>query len=134
MTTRKPKPKFKVGDRVRFDWPSYKVWGTIIEDRGPLGVGGRRRYVVSSPSDPFEPDICTVSEDRLELDTMPLAPPEKPEIFAAFWEGAVHAHMKDEVAAYLLTFGLTPEEAEDVFRTVGVSPVRKPRRRKVETV
>ena len=51
--------------------------------------------------------------------------------FAAFWEAAVHAQKRDEVAAYLLTFGLTPEEAEDVIRAVGVSPVRKPRRRKV---
>jgi hypothetical protein len=29
--------------------------------------------------------------------------------------------------------GLTPEEAEDVTRAVGASPVKKPRRRKAET-
>jgi hypothetical protein len=188
MTTRKPKPKFKVGDRVRFDWPSYKVWGTIIEDRGPLGVNGRRLYVVSSPSDPFEPDIRTIGEDELELDVTPPAPLEKPEIirflknsglirllrtnpsldgprdphvwlcrdqpwgvthtfaaergqvggalvpFAAFWDSAhIRTEKRDEVAAYLLTFGLSPEEAEDVIRAVGVAPVKKPRRRKAET-
>jgi hypothetical protein len=40
---------------------------------------------------------------------------------------------KDEVAAYLLGFGLTPEEAEDVIQSLGVAPVKKPRRRKAET-
>ena len=54
--------------------------------------------------------------------------------FAAFWDSAhIRAEKRDEVAAYLLTFGLTPEEAEDVIRAVGVSPVKKPRRQKVET-
>jgi hypothetical protein len=188
MRTRSPKPKFKVGDRVRFDFPSYKVRGTMIEDRGPFGVGGCRQYTVSTPSDPFEPDLYMVSEDRLELDLPPPAPLEKPEIlrflkdsglirllmtnpsldgpkdprvwlcrsqlgnvthtfaaergqvggshvpFAAFWDGArIRAEKRDEVAAYLLTFGLTPAEAEDVIRAVGVEPVRRPRRRKVET-
>ncbi len=40
---------------------------------------------------------------------------------------------KDEVAAYLLGFGLTPEEAEDVIQSLGVAPVKKPRRRKAGT-
>jgi hypothetical protein len=54
--------------------------------------------------------------------------------FAAFWgSDGIQAHKRDEVATYLLTFGLTPEEAEDVIRAVGVSPVKKPRRRKAET-
>jgi hypothetical protein len=54
--------------------------------------------------------------------------------FAAFWgTDGIHAHKGDEVAAYLLTFGLTPEEADDVIRAVGVAPVKKPRRRKAET-
>jgi hypothetical protein len=158
-----------------------------MEDRGPLGANGRRLYMVSKPSDPFDPDLRMVSEDRLELDvTLPI-PLEKGEIieflkngglvwilmsnpsegrkdprvwlcrdqlggvtftfapergmiggatvpFSAFWgsEG-IYAPKKDEVATFLLSFGLTPEEAEDVIRAVGVSPVKKPRRRKAET-
>lgn len=188
MRTSKPRAKFKVGDHVRFDLPSYKIRGTIVEDRGPLGLDGRRHYMVSSPSDPFEPEMHMLSEDELELDLTPPAPLEKPEIlrflkngglimilmtnpspdgpkyprvwlcrdqlgnviftfaeerglvggasvpFATFWgSDGIHAHKKDEVAAYLLTLGLTPEEAEQVIRAVGVSPVRKPRRRKVGT-
>ncbi len=31
---------------------------------------------------------------------------------------------KDEVAEFLLCFGLTPEEAEDVINAIGVAPVR----------
>ena len=45
----------------------------------------------------------------------------------------IDARKKDEVATYLLGFGLTPEEAEDVIQSLGVAPVRKPRRRKAET-
>ncbi len=36
--------KFRVGDIVRFVFGVTKVEGTIIEDRGPIGVGGRRLY------------------------------------------------------------------------------------------
>ena len=45
----------------------------------------------------------------------------------------IDARRTDEVAEFLLGFGLTPEEAEDVIKAVGVAPVRKPRRRKAET-
>ena len=45
----------------------------------------------------------------------------------------IDARKKDEVAAYLLGFGLTPEEAEYVIQSVGVAPVKEPRRRKAET-
>ena len=37
-------PKFKVGDRVRFLSGNGEVEGVVVEDRGPLGVGGRRIY------------------------------------------------------------------------------------------
>ncbi len=38
--------KFRVGDRVKFvhSWPG--VIAEVIEDRGPLGVGGERLYRV----------------------------------------------------------------------------------------
>ena len=46
--------------------------------------------------------------------------------------GRIVAEKRDEVADFLLGFGLTPEEAEDVIQAVGVTPVKK-RRRKKET-
>src|SRR5881275_1580406 len=39
-----PKPLFKVGDRVSFPFGSGEVGGVIVEDRGCLGIGGRRLY------------------------------------------------------------------------------------------
>jgi hypothetical protein len=189
MRNKEPEARFKVGDRVRcqhFIYPYLR--GTIAEDRGLRGIDGRRHYVVSIDSDPFEPDPRLVTEDQLELDLTPPAPLEKPEIlrflknsglirllmtnpsldgpkdprvwlcrdqlgnvthtfaaergqvggapvpFAAFWDSAhIRTEKREEVAAYLLTFGLTPEEAEDVIRAVGVAPAKKLRRRKAET-
>lgn len=53
MTTRTqrirgPKPKFHVGDRVTFRLADYPFHGIISEDRGPLGVGGRRIYQIQA--------------------------------------------------------------------------------------
>jgi hypothetical protein len=39
-----PERRFHVGDSVRFLFGVSKVDGTVVEDRGPLGVGGRRLY------------------------------------------------------------------------------------------
>jgi uncharacterized protein (DUF433 family) len=39
-----PPPRYRVGDRVRFPFPSQTAEGVIVEDRGGLGVGGRRLY------------------------------------------------------------------------------------------
>jgi hypothetical protein len=39
-----PPPNYRVGDRVRFHFPSQTAEGVIVEDRGGLGVGGRRLY------------------------------------------------------------------------------------------
>jgi len=36
------KPRFKVGDRVRFKLGAHRVLGTIVEDRGPIGLDGRQ--------------------------------------------------------------------------------------------
>ncbi len=188
MSSRMPKPLYRIGDRVRFQFPGYSVWGTIVEDRGPFGVGGRRQYTVSVPSDPFEPSRYMVSEDRLEPDREPPTPLAKAEIlrflensglirilmtnpspdgprdprvwlcrdqagdvthtlvpergmvggapvpYAAFWgSDGIRAEKRDEVATYLLTFGLTHPEAENLIRVVGVYPAKKPRRAKART-
>jgi len=36
--------RYRVGEHVRFVFGVTKVEGTIMEDRGPIGVGGRRLY------------------------------------------------------------------------------------------
>lgn len=43
MRSAKPRNKaLKVGSRVTLDFGGREVEGVVIEDRGPLGVGGRR--------------------------------------------------------------------------------------------
>lgn len=43
-TTRQKKPLFKVGEWVSFQWGVRDAVGQILEDRGPIGVGGRRLF------------------------------------------------------------------------------------------
>jgi hypothetical protein len=57
---------FRVGDRVEFDWgPRDVVEGVIIEDRGLLGVGGRRLYGITFRIDPGEEMVTELGEDQL---------------------------------------------------------------------
>lgn len=44
--------EFHVGDRVSFRLTLERVEGTIIEDRGPIGMGGRRLYGVEVEYEP----------------------------------------------------------------------------------
>jgi hypothetical protein len=43
---------FKVGDRVRFQLGGRKVLGTVVEDRGLIGVDGRQLVRVQVELDP----------------------------------------------------------------------------------
>ena len=60
----KPKPKNAipaVGSKVKFVFGLGEVIGTVIEDRGDLGVGGRRllrvRFEIEGAGEPFETEI-----------------------------------------------------------------------------
>lgn len=57
---------FRVGDRVRVDFGRRKLIGTIVEDRGAIGVQGRRVFQVDIPMDPFEPMSVELPEDEME--------------------------------------------------------------------
>src|SRR5438046_35727 len=65
---REQEPAFHVGDRVTFALGKRKVSGVVIEDRGRLGVGGRRLYRVEVPMDPDEPALYMMPEEDLEPD------------------------------------------------------------------
>ena len=41
--------RYKRGDKVRFLIGSSDVVGVVIEDRGPIGIGGRRLYGIEFP-------------------------------------------------------------------------------------
>jgi hypothetical protein len=43
---KEPKPRCRVGDWVSFLYGAGRAVALIIEDRGPIGVKGRRLYTV----------------------------------------------------------------------------------------
>jgi hypothetical protein len=174
--------KFRVGERVQFGFAGRQVWGTVVEDRGPIGVNGRRLYRISVPRDPQEPEDQVKAEEELKPDTLSNAVIARPEIMEFMKGGAlleillsstadrperrvwlcrgprgdaaytfsadrgqiggliipestirlglwIDERRKNEVAAFLLGFGLSPDEAMDVIRDVGVSQSRRDRER-----
>lgn len=48
------KPRFKYGDRVKYHFGQHDLDAVVVEDRGGLGIGGRRLYGIRfylSPDD-----------------------------------------------------------------------------------
>jgi hypothetical protein len=69
-TTRKLAARYKVGEWVSFLYGTRRVWAQIIEDRGSLGVGGRRIYRIRLGDEPTgegaeEPLAFELPEDDL---------------------------------------------------------------------
>ncbi len=60
-TKRRP----KVGDRVRFKWGTATVGGVIVEDRGCIGVGGRRLLLIRAHLDEFSEIMLELPVDEL---------------------------------------------------------------------
>jgi hypothetical protein len=65
-TVKTKRPKFRVGDWVTFKSGVRTVFALIIEDRGPLGVNGRRLYRIRLEQPDTEPDTFTMPEDDME--------------------------------------------------------------------
>ena len=57
----------RVGDRVRFQMPTHYQEGVIVEDRGPLGVGGVRVYGLRVREDEWNEIYTELPVDLLEL-------------------------------------------------------------------
>ncbi len=58
--------KFRVGDRVRILHGYRGLVGEIVEDRGRLGVRGRRLYGVKLRLDEWNEDTIEIPEESLE--------------------------------------------------------------------
>jgi len=58
--------KFRVGDRVRILHGFRGVIGEIVEDRGPIGVRGRRLYAVKMRLDEWNEHTTELPEESLE--------------------------------------------------------------------
>jgi hypothetical protein len=60
--------KFRVGQRVHLKYGGFKdLVAEIIEDRGPLGVGGSRVYRILLHPDQWNDFETEVPEEELEL-------------------------------------------------------------------
>src|SRR5438093_1569217 len=89
-TAKRTSPAFQVGDRVRFVLNNRKVWGVIIEDRGNIGVGGRRLFYVEVPLDPDEPMVFLMPADELERDPdAGREPPDKASVVKYLKQGGL---------------------------------------------
>jgi hypothetical protein len=56
---------FREGDRVSFQFGTAQVEGTVVEDRGNLGVGGKRLYGVTFRADDVSDPLYTEMEAEL---------------------------------------------------------------------
>lgn len=66
-----PESKFRKGDLVRFRLGMRFVQGEVREDRGPIGVNGRRLYLVEFSG---EPQADSHSLIELPADQLQAAP------------------------------------------------------------
>lgn len=64
-STKARRKAWKVGDRVRFRFGASQVIGVIIEDRGPIGVGGRRLLTVQARIDPMNDIVLEMPAEEL---------------------------------------------------------------------
>jgi hypothetical protein len=69
---KKEPPRFFIGDWVKFAYGPKKVSARIVEDRGLLGVQGRRLYRVQLDDELGQPSTFEVPEDELETELTPV--------------------------------------------------------------
>lgn len=61
----RPRPRFRPGDWVSYQFGKARILVQVIEDRGPLGAGGERIYGVRIERDDDEPTTTEVPESEL---------------------------------------------------------------------
>ena len=73
IDSKSPPSKYRVGNRVRFKWGMTPVIGEIVEDRGNLGIGGRRLWDIHVCLDGYDHRTVTLPEEEMELVSSPAA-------------------------------------------------------------
>lgn len=66
------KPRYKIGDWVSFRYVAYDALAQVIEDRGPIGVNGRRLYRLRMDREGCEPDSFELPESSLTPASAPM--------------------------------------------------------------
>jgi hypothetical protein len=61
-----PEKQFHEGDLVRFQHGIRRVQGVVKEDRGPIGVKGRRLYLVEYRPEPHYTSQIELPAEQLE--------------------------------------------------------------------
>ena len=61
--------EFKIGDRVAVRPGFYNAIGTIVEDRGFIGAGGRRLWTIKVELDP--PNVIYIELPESEMKAVP---------------------------------------------------------------
>ena len=61
-----PQTEFRKGDRVRFRVGTSSIQGRVKEDRGPIGIRGRRLYLVEFRAEPESPSQIELPADQLQ--------------------------------------------------------------------
>lgn len=57
----------RVGDQVKIDFGGSILFGKVSEDRGPIGVGGRRLYGITFDAGADEPFYIELPVDEFEV-------------------------------------------------------------------
>ncbi len=70
-SARRSAPRFRVSDWVSLIGSPEHVLAQIVEDRGPIGVGGRRLYAVRLDQGGDEPTVFELPEEDLAAVEMP---------------------------------------------------------------
>ena len=61
-----PEIRFHRGDRVRFRLAGRSLQGLVKEDRGPIGISGRRLYLIEFHAEPESPSQVELPAEQLE--------------------------------------------------------------------
>ncbi len=61
------KSTIRVGDLVRFQFGENKVTGTVTEDRGPIGINGRRLYRIHCSPEPEFSFYTELAAEKFEV-------------------------------------------------------------------
>jgi len=85
-TARKTARRLRVGDWVTFPFGSWRPFAQVIEDRGRLGVKGRRIYRLRLDQDESEPWEFELNEEEVEA-----ANPDRTAVLRFLREGGLVA-------------------------------------------
>jgi hypothetical protein len=58
--------RFRVGQPVRIKHGFRGLIGQVVEDRGPIGIGGQRLYAIRLRLDPWNERTTELPEEALE--------------------------------------------------------------------